>query len=104
MLTSEQRKAIFMKISELTGDNEEVMNNLADLQKDDTEREQAKPTYTESDVQDKDGVTWQQKYNDMKSKYRERFFSPSEPEKKEEEKPEEKPAEGITFDDLFKKE
>lgn len=103
-LTKEQRKAIFMKISELSGDNEEIMTQLSDLQKDDEERDTSSPQYSVDDVQDKDGVKWQQKYNDMKTKYRERFFSPSEPEKKEPEEKEEKPANDITFDDLFEKE
>ena len=72
-LTADERKAIYIKISELSGDNEDVMNSLADLQKDDTERGSGN-THTDADVMDKDGVRWEQKYRDMQTKYRERFF------------------------------
>ena len=104
MLPKEQRTALFMKISELSGDNEEIMNSLAELQQDDTERGSNTNTFTEADVQDSDGVRWQEKYNQMKTKYRERFFSGGKPE--EEPDPQDKPdaSESITIDDLFKKE
>lgn len=105
MLTEEQRKALFMRISELSGDNEDIMNSLAELQKDDGERANSTVTYTDADVQDKDGVRWEKKYNDMKIKYRERFFGggTTEPEPEPEPEPEQK-AQEITFDDLFEKE
>ena len=105
MLTEEQRKALFMKISELSGDNEDIMNTLAELQQDDAERSNTSTAYTEADVQDKDGVRWEKKYNDMKTKYRERFFGAgtTEPEPEPEPEPEKK-AQEITFDDLFEKE
>lgn len=96
-MTPEERKAKFMRISELSGDNEEIMNTLAELQQD--EANSSEPTYSESDVMDKDGVRWDKKYSDLQEKYRERFFTPSEPD------PEPVPvteAETITFDDLFK--
>lgn len=96
-MTPEERKAKFMRISELSGDNEEIMNALAELQKDEVET--SMPTYSESDVMDKDGVRWDKKYTDLQEKYRERFFTPSEPEAEVEPI---KEAEEITFDDLFK--
>lgn len=103
-LTDEQRKAIFIKISELSGDNEEIMNSLAELQRDDAERGSGN-THTDADVMDKDGVKWEQKYRDMQAKYRERFFGgnpePVEPPPTE---PEPDKAETISFDDLFEKE
>ena len=104
MLTAEQRKALFIKISELSGDNEDIMNSLAELQQDDTERGSNNNTFTEADVQDKDGVSWKQKYDDMRTKYRERFFSGPATEPDPEPEPEPDDAESITFDDLFKKE
>ena len=96
-MTPEERKAKFMRISELSGDNEEIMNTLAELQQD--ELEVPEPTYSESDVMDKDGVRWDKKYSDLQEKYRKRFFTPSEPEVEVEPV---KEAEAITFDDLFK--
>lgn len=105
MLTEDQRKALFIKISELSGDNEDIMNSLAELQKDDAERSTGSSNYSDADVQDKDGVRWEKKYRDMQSKYRERFFGGGtpDPEPEPEPKPEEQ-AEKITFDDLFEKE
>lgn len=96
-MTPEERKAKFMRISELSGDNEEIMNTLAELQKD--EANASESAYSDSDVMDKDGVRWDKKYSDLQEKYRERFFTPSEPEVEPEPV---KEAETITFDDLFK--
>lgn len=101
-MTPEERTAIYTHISELTGDNEEVMELLGQLQKDADENQPS--NYTDSDVMDKDGVRWSEKYAQAQKRYRERFFGGA-PDVKEEE-PEEKPneAESINFDDLFKKE
>ena len=104
MLTTEQRTALFVRISELSGDNEDIMNALAELQQDDTERGGNTSNFSEADVQDKDGVRWQKKYEDMKTKYRERFFSGSNQEPDPDSEPERDNSEDITFDDLFKKE
>lgn len=104
MLTAEQRTALFMKISELSGDNEEIMNTLAEIQQDDTDRGGTTSNFSEADVQDKDGIKWQKKYEDMKEKYRKRFFSGSEQELDPEPEPDGDNSEDITFDDLFKKE
>lgn len=102
MLTEEQRKALFIKISELSGDNEDVMNTLAELQRDDAERATAGTNYTDADVQDNDGVRWDQKYRDMQTKYRERFFGGDPVQEPEQNR--ETNADKITFDDLFEKE
>lgn len=101
-MTPEERTAIYTHISELTGDNEEVMELLGQLQKDADENQPS--NYTDSDVMDKDGVRWSEKYAQAQKRYRERFFGGA-PDPKEDE-PEEKPdeAETINFDDLFKKE
>ena len=50
-LTAEEFTAHIHRISELSGDNEEVMNLLNDIQQDRTE-----PQFTEDDVFDNDGV------------------------------------------------
>ena len=101
-MTAEERTAIYTRISELTGDNEEVMELLGQLQKDAGENQPS--TYTDSDVMDKDGVRWSEKYAQAQKRYRVCNVAAT-PETKEEE-PEEKPdeAETINFDDLFKKE
>lgn len=101
-MTPEERTAIYTQISELTGDNEEVMELLGKLQKDANENQPS--NYTDSDVMDKDGVRWADKYAQAQKRYRERFFGGASDEREEE--PEEKPdeAETINFDDLFKKE
>ena len=100
-MTAEERTAIYTHISELTGDNEEVMELLGQLQKDADENQPS--NYTDSDVMDKDGVRWSEKYAQAQKRYRERFFGGATDVKEE---PEEKPdeAETINFDDLFKKE
>lgn len=105
MLTPEQRKAIFIKISELSGDNDEIMNSLAELQQDDVERGNSTTAYSEADVQDKDGIRWEQKFRDMQTKYRERFFggTTETAEPTETTEPTDN-SDSISYDDLFKKE
>ena len=58
-LTAEEFTAHIHRISELSGDNEEVMNLLNDIQQDRTE-----PQFTEVDVFDKDGKRFSEKYGD----------------------------------------
>ena len=101
-MTPEERTNIYTRISEITGDNEEVMDLLGQLKNDADENQSS--NYTDSDVMDKDGVRWSEKYAQAQKRYRERFFGGA-PDDKEEE-PEEKhdEAETINFDDLFKKE
>lgn len=96
-LTAEEFIAHIHRISELSGDNEEVMNLLNDIQQDRTE-----PQFTEVDVFDKDGKRFSEKYGDLRKQYRERFFS-SIPEVKEDQKRDlEKDSENLTFEALFK--
>ena len=101
-MTPEERTNICTRISEITADNEEVMELLGQLQKDAYENQTS--NYTDSDVMDKDGVRWSEKYAQAQKRYRERFFGGASDVKVDE--PEEKPneAETINFDDLFKKE
>lgn len=102
MLSMEERRAKFMKISELAGDNDEIMTELKSLQDDDSEREGAGSKYSESDVIAEDGKRWSEKYEEMRTKYREAFFAGAEPKEEEiTDPPEKNPAEEITFDDLF---
>ena len=96
-LTTEEFTAHIHRISELSGDNEEVMNLLNDIQQDRTE-----PQFTETDVFDTDGKRFSEKYGNLQKQYRERFFS-SIPETKEEQKKDiEKDSENLTFESLFK--
>lgn len=96
-LTAEEFTSRIHRISELSGDNEEVMNLLNDIQQDRTE-----PQFTESDVFDTDGKRFSEKYGNLQKQYRERFFS-SIPETKEEQKKDiEKDSENLTFESLFK--
>lgn len=106
MLSKDEIKAKIMHISELAGDNEDIMNELASLQSEFDERDNATPQYTESDVMDSNGVRWSQRFTDMQTKYRERFFGgdpdkntqPPDNNEGETSAPE---AEEITFNDLF---
>ncbi len=91
-MTRDELNAKILKVSELCGDNEEIMTELKAIQ----------DSPVEIDSVDTDGVTWRQKYEDMKTQYRERFFETgTTPVEKDPPLPED-PAESITFDDLFK--
>lgn len=103
-LTKEEYTAKLKRISELSGDNEEIMTELADIQTELDSRENPGSAYTDADVFDKDGTRWSDKYNDMTVRYRERFFGGSaDTIKQEQTKDIEKDdiATTITFDDLF---
>lgn len=93
-LSNEEFANHINRISELSGDNEEVMNLLNDINQDHSASQ-----YNDSDVFDNDGVRFSQKYTDLKKQYRERFFSaPTEslvPQQKSEENE-------VTFESLFK--
>lgn len=102
MLTAEERTAKFKRISELTGDNEEAMAELKAIQDDDAERAETGSKYSDSDVIAEDGKRWSEKYEEMKTKYRDAFFSGAESKEPEiTDPPEEDPAETISIDDLF---
>ena len=97
MITKERLMEIAKKVTELTGDNEEVMTLLAEVTND------FEPTATLSyeDVKDIDGVSWKVKYQNMREKYIDRFFNGNgeeiDPIVNEEELPEEE----VKFDELF---
>lgn len=98
MITKERLMEIAKKVTELSGDNEEIMALLAEVTTDfDT------PVQTpHEDLQDKDGVSWKVKYQNMREKYIDRFFSGDAP--KDEPLPEDKediPVEEVSFDELF---
>lgn len=98
MITKERLMEIAKKVTELTGDNEEVMTLLAEVTND------FEPTTAPSDedVKDTDGVSWKVKYQNMREKYIDRFFNGSgeetDPMVKEEE---ELPKEEVKFEELF---
>ena len=96
-LTAEEFTAHIHRISELSGDNEEVMNLLNDIQQDRTE-----PQFTETDVFDTDGRRFSEKYGDLRREYRERFFSTIPETKKDQKEDIEKDSENLTFEALFK--
>lgn len=107
MLSVEELREKLKHISELSGDNEEIMNSLAEIQSGIEERltnaETPANAYTDSDVMASDGVRWSVKYDDMVRKYRDRFFGGIEEVKKENDKDIKKDtdAESVTFADLF---
>lgn len=69
-------------ISEFSGDNEEIMNKLKEINDfvkkslDDLDRAKEETSaYKQEEVMDTDGISWKDKYIDMKNKYRDRFFN-----------------------------
>lgn len=93
-MTREELTAKITRISELSGDNAEVMETLREIQE-----SYAEPEFTREQVYNKNGETWEQCYNNMVTKYRETFFAGDNKPNKIEEK---EVGEEITFDDLFK--
>lgn len=93
-MTREELTAKITRISELSGDNTEVMETLREIQDG-----YAEPEFTREQVYNKNGETWEQSYNNMVTKYRETFFAGDNKPNKIEEK---EVGEEITFDDLFK--
>ena len=99
MITKERMMEIAKKVTELTGDNEEVMTLLAEVTND------FEPTSSASDadVKDTDGVSWKVKYQNMREKYIDRFFNGSSEEKHniDDDEDEELPEEEVKFEELF---
>lgn len=95
MITRERLMEIAKKVTELTGDNEEVMTLLAEVTND------FEPTSSPSDedVKDKDGVSWKVKYQNMREKYVDRFFNGSSGDNDPID--EELPKEEVKFEELF---
>lgn len=93
-MTREELTEKITRISELSGDNVEVMETLREIQE-----SYAEPEFTREQVYNNNGETWEQSYNNMVTKYRETFFAGDNNPNKIEEK---EVGEEITFDDLFK--
>ena len=75
-MTNDEFRERLQSISAMGGDSEAITEALAELQ---TAYEQVNiaPQYTDADVKDKDGTTWKDKYDEMRTRYRERFFNGS---------------------------
>lgn len=93
-MTREELTAKITRISELSGDNAEVMETLREIQDGYVE-----PEFSREQVYSPTGETWEQSYNNMVTKYRETFFAGDNKPNNIEEK---EVGEEITFDDLFK--
>lgn len=81
-LSREEYLNIIKSISERTGDSEDIMNDLRVLS-DNYPEPEVISTYKDEDVFSSDGVKWSEKYDDMRRRYRERFFSGVEEAKTE---------------------
>lgn len=103
-MTKEEFKVKLDRIGEISGDNEEVLELLQLISSDRDELE-AREVYNQSDVFDSDGVRWSEKYDNIRRRYRERFFSNPEEVKRNQKEDVEKDEESMqmTFDDLFDK-
>lgn len=88
---------IAKKVTELTGDNEEVMTLLAEV----TNDFEPTATLSDEDVKDIDGVSWKVKYQNMREKYIDRFFNGNDEEIDPIVNDEELPEEEVKFDELF---
>lgn len=73
-MTKDEFKAKLDRLGELAQENDEVMEILAEINSDRDEME-GREVYTQTDVFDSDGVRWSEKYDNMRRRYRERFFS-----------------------------
>ena len=111
MLSKEEFKAKVIALSEKAGDNEDIMNGLKELQDSYNESIDAAPAgaaYNDADVMDTDGKRWAEKYAELRTEYRNRFFGGGEPPKQPEPidapgvpgNSKDDPA-NVTFDDLF---
>ena len=98
MITKERMMEIAKKVTELTGDNEEIMSLLAEVTSD-FDAPQVTP---KEDIEDTEGISWKVKYQNMREKYIDRFFG-GEPAKEESlpKEPEDIPSEEVSFDELF---
>lgn len=67
------------------GDTDDMLDKLKRVQDDFDEREgmlkelgEGRDRFSDDDVMDKDGVKWSVKYDDMRRRYRDRFFTSGE--------------------------
>ena len=73
-MTRDEFKARLDRLGELSQENDEVLEILAEINSDRDEME-GREVYGQTDVFDSDGVRWSEKYDNMRRRYRERFFS-----------------------------
>ena len=99
MLTDEQFRDYLTKVSEISGDNENVMTVLKEMQ----DAYEAPPIYSVDVVINKDsGKRWSEDYNELINSYRDRFFNKGEIiEQQKEDVADDEKAMNITLDDLF---
>lgn len=111
-LTRDEYVELLKHISETGGDTDDMLEALKRLQDDFDEREgmlrelgesRDKETYTNDDVFDKDGVKWSEKYDDMRRRYRDRFFTTGTAviEAQEEDIEKDSDSTKMSYDDLF---
>lgn len=100
-MTNDEFRERLQSISAMGGDSEAITEALGELQ---TAYEQVNvaPQYTDADVKDKDGTTWKDKYAEMRTRYRERFFNGSNESNSNDSDNAAPPSNAINFDDLFK--
>lgn len=111
-LTRDEYVELLKHISETGGDTDDMLEALKRLQDDFDEREgmlrelgesRDKETFTNDDVFDKDGVKWSEKYDDMRRRYRDRFFTSGSAviEAQEEDIEKDTDSTKMSYDDLF---
>lgn len=101
-MTRDEFKAKLDRLGELSQENDEVMEILAEINTDRDEME-GREVYGQTDVFDSDGVRWSEKYDNMRRRYRERFFSSPEEAKEDQIEDIDKDDDStvMTFDALF---
>lgn len=111
-LTRDEYVELLKHISETGGDTDDMLEALKRLQDDFDERDgmlrelgesRDKETFTNDDVFDKDGVKWSEKYDDMRRRYRDRFFTSGTAviEAQEEDIEKDTDSTKMSYDDLF---
>lgn len=111
-LTRDEYVELLKHISETGGDTDDMLEALKRLQDDFDEREgmlrelgesRDKETFTNDDVFDKDGVKWSEKYDDMRRRYRDRFFTSGSAviEAQEDDIEKDTDSTKMSYDDLF---
>lgn len=100
-MTNDEFRERLQSISAMGGDSEAITEALGEIQ---TAYEQVNvaPQYTDADVKDKDGTTWKDKYDEMRTRYRERFFNGSNESNSNDSDNAASLSDTINFDDLFK--
>lgn len=112
-MTRDEYVDLIKDISATGGDTDDMMEKLKRLQDDYDEREgmlkkldeyKDKTVYNDDDVFDQDGVKWSEKYDDMRRRYRDRFFGTIEEAKVDqaEDIKDDDTVTSMSFDDLFK--